>query len=215
MPDGSSPSAVRVYRRDADGRFARGPVRVPSAAAATPAHPPAPGLPADRVAPVAAAYQRYTAAASTSVDTNPITLLDVNGTARRVAPGDLDDARWHLTMGNCHSFAAALHQRTGLPIVVFRALGDEDEEDDGYGHITHVGVATPDGYLLDAHGRALISEVEDAELVEADILPDGVPGLLAEIDHDTAVLGRRWQPLDAERVASFVDPLLAQVSQAE
>lgn len=189
--------------RTPDGRFA-GSLRHAPTPAGAPTPPPTPlttkaidNEPSALAATIDAFYR---------VPDGHVRLVDVNGTSRIFPDGDLENATWHLMNGNCHSFAAAIHEATGYPIIVFWAADSDYDEDS---HLTHVAVSPAPGLMLDALGVSSIESFEHTELVEGQVLDGGVGELATVLEWDSAENQRIWQPLDPEMVHSFVAPVQA------
>jgi hypothetical protein len=200
------------YLQGADGRMVgsigdgkdKTPVAIP--APAQPRTGPQDAAAADRVA----AY--YEALKNPKPPTGLVALENTSGQIQEFEPGVLTHrVAFFLTSGNCHSFAAALHEETGYPIVIFYSDGtleDDQDEDDESDHIRHVGVLTPDGYLLDGDGAMKLTTVMERCGWESQVLVGGVGELSETLEIDSIRHGRDWQPLDPEKVASFVSPIL-------
>lgn len=197
-----------AIRRDPAGRFAPGPVTVPTPAPTRTRHP--------EITPAAAPsiaehYQAY----RTRAVPEPVTLLDADGQPHTVTPGDLDTARHVLTAGQCHNLAAALHQETGWPIVAFFRDFDTDD-DETEDNVKHYGVLTPDGYLLDGDGAIPLQDFQDLTgLTETEQLPAGLDELTQHINWDTTTYDRTWHPLNPDAVRSFVAPVLQAYQHAK
>jgi hypothetical protein len=147
-----------------------------------------------------------------------VTLRDANGLTCEVAAGDLDAASHFLTAGQCHSFAVALAEKTGWPIVEFWAYEDEDDE----GHVAHFAVLSPDATILDGDPPLPLHVVEGRTGWEHRILGSWNPAqpgpsprdrVLAIVESERAC-GRVWQPLDTDLVSSFVDPAVQRLAAA-
>ena len=113
------------------------------------------------------------------------------GETYQLIEGVLDDqARWAFTRGSCHSFALALSEQTGWPMLAI--VGDSK------GFAEHVVVEMPDGRWLDASGPQQ---------------PQARRGYHAEIwsKQQVELLGehKNWLAVDVEAASSFVGPLLA------
>lgn len=146
-----------------------------------------------------------------------VTLTDFNGQTRTVPAGDLDAARWFLVGGNCHSLAAALHEQTGLPIIVFHRddwhpVNDDDDEYEADA-ATHYAVITETGHVLDGHGASLLADIEETYYWKGTILDGGIPAMRDLIEHDVQHLNRVWQPLNPDLVRSYVTPVLQHLPQ--
>lgn len=196
---------VRVLR-SSDGKFAgsvgqghQGVFRVPIVprAVLSSDSPSADGLSEDsKLAETIAVYES---------SRSKVVLRDVNGTEREFLAGDIEQARWHLMNGNCHSLAAALHLRTGLPLLVFWSVDSDRDEDS---HITHVAVRVGPDEMLDALGVSSISSFESCELVEVHDITQGIEGLTETLDWDSRENQRTWLRLDPGQVESFANRLI-------
>lgn len=160
---------------------------------------------------VAAYYEALKAPRSTA-PAGRVTLVNTDGVVEEYDAGDLDSASHFLTNGNCHSVAAALHRVTGYPIVLFYSDGfdiDEDDEEDQE-HIRHVGVLTPDGYLLDGDGAMKLTTVMARCGWDSEVIAGGIEELEERIKVDTIQHEREWSELDPDNVASFAGPILGE-----
>lgn len=139
-----------------------------------------------------------------TIETKSVTFTDINGTTRTLPYGDLNAASWFLSMGNCHSLAAALHEATGYDIIAFRNADDEDE-----GNIRHVAILTPDNYVLDVEGILDLDTFEYSTSRWGEKVPGGVVGLQKLIKQDQETYSTQWLPLAAEDCTGYVNELLA------
>lgn len=135
-----------------------------------------------------------------------VTLVDFNGTRRDIALGDLPSASWFLVAGNCHSFAAALHDKTGLPIVAFYTSSSDEDE-----HIAHFAVITPEGLVIDGDGVMPVALIEARTGWEHQVLDGGISEMIELISYEQDFQGRHWQRLRPELVESFVYGALAKL----
>lgn len=133
-----------------------------------------------------------------------IDLTDANGCIHRIREGDIESAGYVLTFGHCHNMAAALHERTGWPIVAFYDFTENSDED----NVKHFAVLSPNGHVVDGDGSITLEEFEARTGMEHERLPDGLPALQEHIDWDSNAHERSWQPLSPDLVKSFVEPIL-------
>lgn len=112
----------------------------------------------------------------------------------QVIPGAWDDtARFAFSAGHCHSFAMALHDRTGWPILAMSGKYS------GYTNLQHMVVVMPDGKWLDARG---IQEPDRENHIHFQ------PMTLQEIQSMKDLKG--WKKPQMEVAQEFVDAFLAE-----
>lgn len=119
-------------------------------------------------------------------------------------------ARLALTMGECHNLALAVHRKTGWPLIAFSPWNEDGPGTTGT--LVHVGVLTPDGYVLDGHGANIQSWSEDQGEYEG-VLLTGEEELTSWISSDVALGQGSWLPLRPEAFDGYL-PAVLQAYQA-